>query len=152
MRSVWISMYVYLHNSHICPCLSQSCKNVTSRGHTFRSTNLALNSDSILSAFHNLNIPDLFGEGCIIHPAQDNSIYKVMGDWVRRFHDHWTRPIRRNFMIPRDAGTGGGGAVGATCPHNFEAVRTPPPNFELWKSFIFIFVCFCTWTWVSIQK
>ena len=31
-----------------------------------------------------------------------------------------------------DAGTGGGGgwAVGATCPHNLEAVGAPPP--QLW--------------------
>ena len=29
------------------------------------------------------------------------------------------------------------GAVGATCPHNFEAVGALPPNFELSISFIF---------------
>ena len=38
---------------------------------------------------------------------------------------------------------GGGGAVGATCPHNLEAVGAPPPNFGLSMSFIF-FVFFCT--------
>ena len=31
----------------------------------------------------------------------------------------------------RDAETWGGGAVGATCPNNFEAVLAPPPNFGL---------------------
>ena len=53
-------------------------------------------------------------------------------------------------LASRDAGTGG--AVGATCPHNLEAVGAPPPNFGLSMSFIFIFVCFCTRTWVSLKN
>ena len=40
----------------------------------------------------------------------------------------------------RDAGTGGG-AVGATCPHNFEAVGAPPPTLDCEsRSFLFLFV------------
>ena len=46
----------------------------------------------------------------------------------------------------RDAGTGGG-AVGATCPHNFEAVGVPPPTLDCEsRSF------FCTWAWGLYQK
>ena len=50
--------------------------------------------------------------------------------------------------LSQGRGNRGGGAVEATCPHNFEAVgrRAPPPPPQLWtvKVFIFIFVCFCT--------
>ena len=38
----------------------------------------------------------------------------------------------------RDAGAGGGGAVGATCPHNLEAVGEAP-NFWLSMSLFFFF-------------
>ena len=45
----------------------------------------------------------------------------------------------------RHAATGGGGAVGETCPHNFEAVRAPPPKKKKTldcdgRSFLFLFV------------
>ena len=36
-------------------------------------------------------------------------------------------------VAARDAGTGGGEAVGATYPHNFETVGAPPPP-QLWTA------------------
>ena len=46
--------------------------------------------------------------------------------------------------INRDAataGTGGGGAVRATCPHNLEAVGALPPTLDCQcRSFLFLFV------------
>ena len=43
--------------------------------------------------------------------------------------------------LSRDAGTGGGGAVGATCPHNFEAVGRRPPTLDCEsRLFLFLFV------------
>ena len=41
----------------------------------------------------------------------------------------------------RNAGAGGGGVVGATCPHNLEAVGAPPPP-QFWTvNVVHLFFC-----------
>ena len=56
-------------------------------------------------------------------------------------------PNERTNQECRNAGTGGGGAVGATCPHNFEAVGAAPP--QLWTVNVVHFY-FCLLLHVSL--